>query len=1625
MPLTQAQKKWLQDFVGSKALRTASSEADARREAALALLQATLTDEAKAQIQAGGRYELVAKGSRNISRSSRGEVESREINQGFESVDAEVVTRAHEALARVHALRDQLLEEMIEDEQGKRVPLFRPEEVVEEVYTSAVREHLVPENSIPDAQSAVARRNAATNALFVARQTKYAQEAASDAGESEATEALKSTGHIAASIADVVGAEMAKDITELVTLALTTSVSAGNALSKRDGKALATSVTEQVSAVVKKGVQTFAGEETAALVTGVASAMEKFVAGAYKLGGTKEDRESALEDFGEGLFEVLGAASETQEGSVRRDLDIAAASTRAILKSFAASPRLVEAVRVRNYEAIAECLGKIAESAVDATFRSKAAVAGEDDGDDAREARREALEERLEEVTAINTAVTGTTGLLGKVLRSRRPADCADELWSSVGDSLGLMLQEFVGDEEAATVGMVFKSASTLAEITRALKAEPPDYAALIASVADTCGAAVLQTDPSDDGAQFVAESVTANIKVASSTAEAIRLFNVGDYDEAVVALSTGVKEALGKSLRLDLDEPVTDEDVDEASDEEERTGLLQTQGVQEGLADAESGAQETLAQFKAVMKSAERRTTVAAEGAEAEARARLRDLTDEEGLSAQAYDARSINVLIKTVAKDRALIQMAAKVASGGAKVAEAFFAPMAAAGAAVRFIEAIQQAAQRLVQLNAWAATVEDAEQADSGFSPAARNFVRNQRDQLSHHTIVAALELTQMMGSILSSSGVGIAAGEIISKSAVAAKVTSEVLYKYYQKSEVSKAWAVTRQSLADPKNRRLAAQVRALNPTMAKYVIAYGAVEERDPIARAACAACNLSAAVLNHPDAGVEEVQQYLEVFYAEDNVILQADQSVKIDWIPDPVTLELKVWAAGKRQAIAHGLRESEAEDTSAFRIIEGGMLSVSDARRTAGSDAASLAAIDVLIEALTELGAALAAFAPKNKALEGGRVKEHPGMLVFLGKLSDACARERSVQLQRKTALVERAETLKAARARATGAATRAADSAARASAARERAVELREGIAEPRAEAEAVTSDAPAVHTAAGRVVAHFAGVVRVAGAAEDGATRSAASRDAARASADAAVAAADLAAAQTAATSAEDAAETAEAAARDAEHAATEVARDEATARTSWAEFQALWEGFRTAQTASEAAATRAADSAARASAARARAVELREGIAVPRAEAEAVTSDAPAVQTAARRVVAHFAGVVRVAGAAEDGATRSAASRDAARASADAAVAAADLAAAQTAATSAEDAAEKAEAAAREAENAATEVARDEATARTSWAEFQALREGFRTAQTASEAAATRAADSAARASAARERARRPAADVGAILGAASDAGDRFAKELASDVGEVIEICQSCEGSVEAASAAAKEAADLAATARAAAAATREAADVPAARAAQATAEGAAQDAEARAERAVSAADAAEADAQRAREKWQTVNAAAAAAAADQVKRKADRAAAIQRYGGMAKVTAGLKKIRDHQKGKIDGFFLLGGKHPSGKFALYASALDDSPVLLVSSSFNKDIDPKYIQTMAALAPGDFATGLWVQRGEGAARTVTVSGGAGLAATFGRALEKMRVQVAAVIPGTDASVKAIASPKPTARP
>lgn len=85
-------------------------------------------------------------------------------------------------------------------------------------------------------------------------------------------------------------------------------------------------------------------------------------------------------------------------------------------------------------------------------------------------------------------------------------------------------------------------------------------------------------------------------------------------------------------------------------------------------------------------------------------------------------------------------------------------------------------------------------------------------------------------------------------------------------------------------------------------------------------------------------------------------------------------------------------------------------------------------------------------------------------------------------------------------------------------------------------------------------------------------------------------------------------------------------------------------------------------------------------------------------------------------------------------------------------------------------------------------------------------------------------------------------------------------------------------------------------------------------------------------------------------------------------------------ATLKTLRDHQKKKIDGFAILGGKHPSGRYIAFNTA---DALILVSSAQAKPIDAKYLQAAQAVGCKQAGAGIWVQEGKGSSRVFTISG------------------------------------------
>jgi len=151
-----------------------------------------------------------------------------------------------------------------------------------------------------------------------------------------------------------------------------------------------------------------------------------------------------------------------------------------------------------------------------------------------------------------------------------------------------------------------------------------------------------------------------------------------------------------------------------------------------------------------------------------------------------------------------------------------------------------------------------------------------------------------------------------GTIIAAVAGASAKAEEMLLERKDKADIEKAWKVTLKALRNPKNRQLGLEARKLNPSLAKFSIAWGAVVLKDPLARDAMRACGLTEASLKNDNTDVNKVVQYLETFYEDDKSLYRDSSDPVPEWIPADAEVTLKWWsqlrlAAGKTPKLQVG----------------------------------------------------------------------------------------------------------------------------------------------------------------------------------------------------------------------------------------------------------------------------------------------------------------------------------------------------------------------------------------------------------------------------------------------------------------------------------------------------------------------------------------------------------------------------------------------------------------------------------------------------------------------------------------------------------------------------------------------
>jgi hypothetical protein len=250
----------------------------------------------------------------------------------------------------------------------------------------------------------------------------------------------------------------------------------------------------------------------------------------------------------------------------------------------------------------------------------------------------------------------------------------------------------------------------------------------------------------------------------------------------------------------------------------------------------------------------------------------------------------KTIANLMKKMQRDKAIISVAIAIGKGGLSIASQFVAPISIGVEAVKMAENIAAAVQRAVDLRKFAETEAGAKAGTSVYLTSIQNFIDNQENQLDHYSLEAAMNGVKIIASAVATA-FPMAAPAVLAVSAVQAGAAAK--YALDNRQAIVKAWGITKKALEDPKNRRLALQARRLNPTLAKYCIAYGATEVKDPVAVRMAGDCGLDNDTLADKNSKADAVKQYLEARFDDDNKVTGAFKESD-GWVKKLPELDLK-----------------------------------------------------------------------------------------------------------------------------------------------------------------------------------------------------------------------------------------------------------------------------------------------------------------------------------------------------------------------------------------------------------------------------------------------------------------------------------------------------------------------------------------------------------------------------------------------------------------------------------------------------------------------------------------------------------------------------------------------------------
>lgn len=479
--------------------------------------------------------------------------------------------------------------------------------------------------------------------------------------------------------------------------------------------------------------------------------------------------------------------------------------------------------------------------------------------------------EAAEVIGWVEIAMTSTAGIVKGALKEQDGFAVAEAINGVVGEILGATL-----DEETAKLTQGLVTGAIKSSKAGKLFAEGRIDEGLNA-LGDAIGSSL--GGLGDDQVAEIGNIIAQGIRSLPKAKEAAKTFK-DDPTGALVILISGASamnatitapnsEAAGEILgNMEEGGQALDDVVKLAQQQKKVSGNIDKEKLEE-MKLAHAKLQED--NFEEFMRQEDRAFAEALEYGFADP-----DDDDEELDRAERRRVDSLEKIVAVYKRDEMVFALAQKIVTGGPGFVAELVPGMGLVAAVTQLVFSIGEAVKHAEQLVIWMDNVGDAKKARTAQMDAMMNRLGLQKKQLIIANIKVGIQAVKVAGEATKLAGEAAPVGYAISAGADLAESVLEVSAKVVEVAQMEKAWREYKKALENPKSRKAIRQTMRSNPTLSKYAMAWGAVEDGNPIAQEAMRRCGLNARTLAQPETNVGKVVEYLEMIYADDPVLLRA-----------------------------------------------------------------------------------------------------------------------------------------------------------------------------------------------------------------------------------------------------------------------------------------------------------------------------------------------------------------------------------------------------------------------------------------------------------------------------------------------------------------------------------------------------------------------------------------------------------------------------------------------------------------------------------------------------------------------------------------------------------------------------